>query len=528
MAFKCGHLALAAALGSAMALAHADEARAQPVVQPLPPPALGDLHAALAQLARNPRDLSALVRAGMASLELDDREAALGFFRRAEEISPGHGEVKAGLALVELRHGSPVRAVQLFAEAEANGAPMARFAGDRGLALDLVGANTTAQQFYRQALAARNDPEIVRRLAVSQAIAGDHAGSEATLLPLLQRTDLAAYRARAFALAILGRSEEAISIAQTMLTPAVANGISPYLRYMPRLTRAQQAAAANLGRFPAAGEIGRDSAEIAAIAGQPAPPPVAARAPDSRLEPAGQPLGAAQQPTRRAAQQQARRNREQAPSRPEPQPPAAATPAPQPVSVAAVLEPAPDPAPALVASAEPVPPPVSAEPAPLLPADPAPRPSFSIAEPASAPAAPEPVVVASLAEAFADFSLPPSGGAQPPAGAVDMSSFEPPRERPRAAQPQAPVHPRRHWVQVATGRDTSALAWDWRRIKRTGGDLLANREAFTARWGQTNRLLTGPYPNASAAQQAVSELKAKGLDSFTFTSAEGEAVSPLR
>ena len=82
--------------------------------------------------------------------------------------------------------------------------------------------------------------------------------------------------------------------------------------------------------------------------------------------------------------------------------------------------------------------------------------------------------------------------------------------------------------QVATGRDVSALGWDWRRIKREGAELLADKQAYTAPWGQATRLVTGPYASAAAAQQAVTELKQKGLDTFAFTSAEGEVVSPLR
>ena len=54
---------------------------------------------------------------------------------------------------------------------------MARYAADRGLALDLVGNNAAAQQFYRQALAQQSDPETVRRLALSQAISGDQPAS---------------------------------------------------------------------------------------------------------------------------------------------------------------------------------------------------------------------------------------------------------------------------------------------------------------------------------------------------------------
>jgi hypothetical protein len=81
---------------------------------------------------------------------------------------------------------------------------------------------------------------------------------------------------------------------------------------------------------------------------------------------------------------------------------------------------------------------------------------------------------------------------------------------------------------VATGRDLGALAFDWRRIKRTAGELLAKREPFTADWGQTSRLVTGPYASAAEAQKAVSALKEKGVDSFTFTSSAGEEVAPLK
>jgi hypothetical protein len=204
------------------------------------------------------------------------------------------------------------------------------------------------------------------------------------------------------------------------------------------------------------------------------------------------------------------------------------------------MEPASVPAPA-PQTTQPAPPPEPVQPPPpvvvavveSVPAeqarDEAPRPSFSITEPlVEAQRQGEPESEASLAEAFADFSLPPGDGVRPASGAVDITRIDPPREANKAEEPKPPAHPRRYWVQVATGRDTSALAFDWRRIKREGGDLLANRDAFTAGWGQTNRLVTGPYPSAAAAQQAVTDLKARGLDTFAFTSAEGEEVRLLR
>jgi hypothetical protein len=86
----------------------------------------------------------------------------------------------------------------------------------------------------------------------------------------------------------------------------------------------------------------------------------------------------------------------------------------------------------------------------------------------------------------------------------------------------------RYWVQVATGRDLQALAFDWRRIQRAAGEVLADRNGFTAEWGQTRRLVIGPYANAGEAQKAVTALNEKGVDSFAFTSAAGEEVAPLK
>lgn len=464
--------------GTAQAQGYARE-----VVQPLPDPATPKLNEALRALSSDPRSLPALIAAGQASLALDNVEAALGFFRRAEAIAPYDGAVKAGLASVLVHQRQPVEALRLFAEAEAAGEPMQPHAAERGLAYDLVGDNTRAQQDYRTALAAGTDPVVIRRLALSQAIAGDQRGSEATLLPLLQRSDLSAFRTRAFALAILGKSEEAVSIAETMLPERLSSRLSPYLRFMPRLTRAQQASAANLGVFPQAAEIGRDGPELAAYA-SPLPVPAAPAADaGARLVPAGEPLGPRPSVALAAA---------------EPLPPPAAAPAP----VMAVTLPLP----ALVEPSRPS----------ILPAG----------EPSAAPRA---VEVIQLSEVFAEFSLPAAAAAPAP-GSVDITRIEPRREarsEPAPARAAPPPVPSREWVQVATGRDVAALAFDWRRIRRNAGGLLDNTAPHVAKWGQTNRLVAGPFASASEARDMVARLKAKNLDSFRFTSARGEAVEPL-
>lgn len=587
--------ARAIALASLPLLCGAQAAGAQqtisrPVVQPLPPPASADLSAALRRLAADSRDFQALIDAGKASLKLNDVDAALGFFGRADAVRSGDPQVKAGLAAAYLRSDKPIEALQLFAEAERGGAIDTQAMADRGLAYDLVGDNAAAQAQYRAALAHGQDTETIMRLALSQAIAGDKPGFEATLLPLLQQRSLPAYRARAFGLAILGEEKEAVSIAQAVMPRDLADRVAPYLGYMPKLTHAQQAAAANMGVFPRAAQIGRDDPRIAAYAGTPG-----YQSADSRLTPQGRPLGPSK-PVDDSRSQRRRPDRgssttantrvAQAPAswatarpslppariaaeRDADRPPAPAArpaaggelpPKAAPVTVTAVPVVQQTPSrPPVVASAPArvelppaaaTPPPPSPPPVTLAVNTPPPAatPGFdlarvgtgaSVALPGEA-AASEP---ASVADAFADIKLPTADPAQASRGAVDITKIDVPREvakppePPKAAPPPPPpakpkpkkaVVPSRHWVQVATGRNVKALAFDWRRFGKKAPALLGKRDAFTAEWGQTRRLLTGPFDSDKAADKFVAELKKAGIDSFSFTSDEGEEVAPLK
>jgi len=213
----CGALVLALAeTGGGVALA-------QPTVQTVAGGGSRTLNAALARLARDPRDLSALIDAGNAALQMGDVDAAVGFFGRADQLSPNNMRVKAGLAGALVRSENPYDAIPLFAEAERAGVMDPALLSDRGLAYDLVGDNGTAQRYYRQAIAAGPSDETARRLALSQAIAGDRSGMEATLTPLLQRQDKAAWRTRAFSLAILGRADDAIAIANQTMPAGLAH-----------------------------------------------------------------------------------------------------------------------------------------------------------------------------------------------------------------------------------------------------------------------------------------------------------------
>lgn len=268
------------------------------VVQALPSQDVQRLNDALRRLARNSRNLSALTDAGKASLALGDLEAAMGFFGRAEDLSPNNASVKMGMAAVFLRRDRPIEALRLFAEAEAAGASSNAVAAERGLAFDLVGNNADAQASYKLALQRGAGPEVTRRLAISHAIAGNKEDFEIILKPLVGARDFAAFRSRAFGLAILGETGEANAIASAVMPRDLAASMAPYLEYMPRLTKAQQAAAANLGIFPKAAEIGRDDPRIAQYAAGTDNSALASAA-GARLEPQGAPLGRASTDPRR-------------------------------------------------------------------------------------------------------------------------------------------------------------------------------------------------------------------------------------
>ncbi len=597
----CGLALAGGVIGTPLSAQQSANTVSQPVVQPLPSPDVTRLNTALRRLSRNSRNVSALIEAGEASLAVGDIDAAIGFFGRAEELSPENPRVKVGLAGAYVRQQRPIEALALFDAAQAAGASTGSLAGDRALAYDLVGDNRAAMGFYRQALGQKDDAETRRRLALSHAIAGDRRAFEAVLAPLIEKQDFASYRTRAFGLAILGDEDEAVAIAEAVMPQNLSARIAPYLRYMPRLTKAQQAAAANFGAFPRAAQIGRDTPQIAQYTGNNA----AARNVDARLAPQGEPLGPrvdttsprrrpdrgrsaveradVQQLTEAEIRRAARADRAAASD------PSARTTAPRrvrvrrdssadepralvkvpdvivetpaseaPVQVArtstelAPTEPVAEPAATAVTQSARIASVADTTPQPIEQVDTAPSsaaslpsPGFDLAKVANtpvvtsdAPAGTSPITpnaeeveeAKSVADAFASFAEP-SQKTTPTTGGVDITKITPPREVAKKPEPKAepkkPDHPRRFWVQVATGRDRDALKFDWRRISRKAPDVLSDLSPHVTSWGQSNRLLAGPYSSARAARNAMNSLKEDGVDSFTFTSPEGQEIDEL-
>ncbi len=533
------------------------------------------LSEALVRLNQNPRDTQALIAAGNAALAAGDTDAAVGFFTRADRLLPDNPRIEAGLAGAEVRAEDPFSAIPLFAAAERSGPIPPEWLADRGLAYDLVGDNVSAQRYYNQALANGASDEVIRRLALSLAISGDRRASETVLAPVLQKRDRAGWRTRIFALAILGYEEEAVTTAKSTMPPDMALEIAPYLRYMRQLTPAQQAAAANLGHFPQASEIGHDDPRVAQYARAADRSRLASA--DRGLIPAGAPLGRAQGSA--TADQTDRRHKGRVQGPDVAQLASASTTtghetrtplknsAPPELTVSRVTQ-APAPSvlavtPALVSAPAPIrliSPATSAVPETRVAVAPSPQalfpastvpPAFKLSAstppeaavpapqpapvPATAPAvAPRPHVVEapaarpSFAEAFAALG-PVVVDTAPARGAVDLRKIKPARAVPKPPPPPPPPsHPSRIWVELGVGRDTDRLGFDWHRMVKDDPEIFKGKKPFVSSWARTNRLLVGPFETDKAANSFTDKLhKADHPSAFVWTSPAGQVVDPL-
>lgn len=216
---------------------------------PQPTPVADQLATTMKALGSNPQDLSALIRAGELSAQLDDGAAALQFFARAEKVSRGDARIARGRGRALVRLGRPGEALRQFALAEASGLAPADYAGDRGLAYDLIGQPRHAQMEYARALAVGEDDEVRRRYAISQAISGDAAAAAQTLDPQLRQRDRAGWRTKALTLAIGGDLPAAEKVAVEMM-PGFGTAYIPLFRRLSEIRDpADRAFAAHLGEF---------------------------------------------------------------------------------------------------------------------------------------------------------------------------------------------------------------------------------------------------------------------------------------
>ena len=238
----------ATAAGASPALAQTFPAQPLQMV-PRPTPDADALADAMRRLGTNPRDLSALIQAGELSLKLGDVTAAATLFKRADMIDPMNGRVKAGMARILVSQERPGEALRYFDQAAGYGLDPRSFAGDRGLAYDLIGENERAQRDYREALKAGPNDEVQRRYALSLGISGKREEAISAIDTLLRKNDRGAWRAQAFILAMTGDVPGAEKIARTMMPQGMGAALGPFFARLAALPKADRAFAVHFGQL---------------------------------------------------------------------------------------------------------------------------------------------------------------------------------------------------------------------------------------------------------------------------------------
>ena len=469
-------------------------------------------------LATQPDDVAALTGAGQAALAVGDVNAAAGFFGRADARDPRNGTVKVGLAQTLLQQGNPRGALRLFHDAADLGVPVASFAADRGLAYDLRGDQRRAQADYQLVLRAGPNDEVTRRLAISQAIAGDRVSALATLDPLLRRQDVPAWRARAFVFALTGDSADALTAAALVLPRDQVDALAPYLPRLAGLRAGDKAAAIHLGRFPgeAAASPGGAPVTVASTVRRPPVTVAAASAVRPPLPPDGSampgldpfapvptvPAGSVEEDQRareRAltqvlAEARARAGRERLLALPRGRTPTS---------------------------------PVGAAPdKPVQLADAEPARTVAPAKDAATPPA------QTRAERLAEEKKRRADAAAKQKAADEKAAAKAKEAEEKAAaaeERKAKLHdPARHWVQVAGGANKADLGRAWSDLKDKWPKQLAGRSPWTTHYRFTNRLLIGPFASSDAAQDWVSDRRKEGFATFRVETNAGDPVERIK
>jgi tetratricopeptide (TPR) repeat protein len=119
---------------------------------------------------------------------------------------------------------------------------------------------------------------------------------------------------------------------------------------------------------------------------------------------------------------------------------------------------------------------------------------------------------------------------------VDLDEIEPAKPKPKIiakpaekapVKPKEPVHPKRYWVQIATGSNLNALKFDYRRMVKKQPEMFKIQKAWTSPWGNTRRLVIGPFGDFKAAKAFEADYRKDGGDGFAWASADGVEVNEL-
>ena len=105
-------------------------------------------------------------------------------------------------------------------------------------------------------------------------------------------------------------------------------------------------------------------------------------------------------------------------------------------------------------------------------------------------------------------------------------AYSPP-PRPSVVQRTAVVEDSKIWLQLASGRNATALQNEFERMKRDNGDLFKGITGYVAEGSDRARLVIGPFRGASDAKIFADDLRSIGVDAFRWTNSDSDRIVPV-
>jgi Flp pilus assembly protein TadD len=102
-----------------------------------------------------------------------------------------------------------------------------------------------------------------------------------------------------------------------------------------------------------------------------------------------------------------------------------------------------------------------------------------------------------------------------------------PSVRPSVVQRTAAIEDSKVWLQLASGRNATALQNEFGRLKRDNGDLFKGITGYVAQGSDRARLVIGPFRGTSDAKIFADDLRSIGVDAFRWTNSDSDRIVPV-
>jgi Flp pilus assembly protein TadD len=106
-------------------------------------------------------------------------------------------------------------------------------------------------------------------------------------------------------------------------------------------------------------------------------------------------------------------------------------------------------------------------------------------------------------------------------------AYSVPSPPPSVVQRTSPSTDSKVWLQLASGRNETALSNEFERMKRDNGDLFKGITGYVAEGSDRARLVIGPFRGPSDAKIFADDLRSIGVEAFRWTNSDSDRIVPV-